>query len=59
MSCLYCIQILIVRELGFDAARLATGVSFNVKVFDDDGEGPDGWINLTDDTEPMKTLCFK
>lgn len=46
-------------EFGFDAARLATGVSFTVKVFDDDGEGPDGWINLTDETEPMKVLRFK
>ena len=46
-------------EQGFDAARLASGVSFSVKVFDDDGEGPDGWIGLTDETEPMKVLRFK
>ncbi len=46
-------------EAGFDAARLATGVFFSVQVRDDDGEGPDGWIALTDETEPLKLLTFR
>ena len=45
-------------DCGFDAARLREGVLFNVRLHEDDGEGPDGILAIVGETEPMKLLKF-
>lgn len=51
-------RILRANEFGFGPADLAKGLVFTLRVFEDDGEGPDGYLMLTDDDEPMKQLKF-
>ena len=44
---------------GFDAKRLREGVSFQLRINEDDGEGEDGCLRLSDETEPLKLIRFR
>lgn len=46
-------------ENGFDAARLQSGVYLNVRIAEDDGEGPDAVMFITSDVEPLKLFKFE
>ena len=47
------------NDCGFDAKRLHEGVSFRLQVNEDDGEGEDGCLRMSHETEPLKLLRFR
>ena len=46
-------------DCGFDAARLREGVSFTLWVREDDGAGEDGYLSLTDESDPPKLIRLR
>jgi len=44
---------------GFDAARLREGLGFSLRVLEDDGEGPDGYLQLVHESEDLKVIQVK
>lgn len=45
-------------SFGFDSSVLREGVSVNLRVYEDDGEGPDGYLMLSDEGETLKKVIF-
>ena len=46
-------------KIGFKAADLVNGVSLTIRVPEDDGQGPDGWLQLVPAAAPPRFVVFQ